>query len=228
MFTQCEHCKAIFNVKMREITVADGQLRCGECQQVFNVNQNLSTTMQEPYSKLSKKTANNDRTSQHSSVAKRSINQPRFKQTQTVSDINKTSSSYSNKILFLTALSLVALLLLQVLYNYRHIFSGEPQRLPDQIQMLNHNVFAHPNESGVLMISATMENTAKQVQPYPILEVKLSNAKSDIIALRRFTPKEYLDNPSEGMLLKVKQPTSIKLKIKDPGKNATRFQFDFL
>jgi hypothetical protein len=213
---------------MREITIAGGQLRCGECQQVFSTKENLSTTMQEPYSNLSKKTASIDSKSHHDSVIERSINQPRSKQTKITPSLNKKTSPYSNKILILTALLLISLLLLQVFYNYRHIFSGEPQRLPDQIQMLNHNVFAHPNESGVLMISATMENTAKQVQPYPILEVKLSNAKSEVIALRRFTPEEYLDNPSKGMLLQIKQPTSIKLKIKDPGKSATRFQFDFL
>ncbi|MEE9327506.1 MAG: zinc-ribbon and DUF3426 domain-containing protein [Cocleimonas sp.] len=228
MFTQCEHCKAIFNVKMREITIAGGQLRCGECQQIFSTKENLSTTMQEPYSKLSNKTVNIDSQSHPNPVIERSIDQPRSKQDQVSSSINKTSSSYSKKILIVTALSLVALLLLQLFYNYRHVFSGEPQRLPDQVQMLNHNIFAHPNESGVLMISATMENTAKQVQPYPVLEVKLSNAKSEVIALRRFTPEEYLDNPSKGMLLQVKQPTSIKLKIKDPGESATRFQFDFL
>jgi hypothetical protein len=98
----------------------------------------------------------------------------------------------------------------------------------DKIQMLNHNVFAHPIDPGVLLISASIENRADHDQPYPILEVRLTNSKSEVVALRRFTPDEYLDNYSKGLLIKKNQISSLKLKIKDPGNQATRFQFDFL
>jgi len=217
---------------MRELTIAGGQLRCGECQQVFNANESLSTTMPESYSKLSTKDVVHQHNHQQEQV--RDIEQTYTNEvnekvvTPKLPKETKHASSHTNKILIFTALSLAALLIMQVLYNYRHLFSGEPKREPTKIQMLNHNVFAHPNESGVLLISATMENNAKHAQPYPILEVRLSNAQSDTIALRRFTPEEYLDNPTKGMLLRVKQATSLKLKIKDPGNKATRFQFDFL
>ena len=86
----------------------------------------------------------------------------------------------------------------------------------------------HPNESGVLLITASIENTADHSQPFPVLELSLSNAQSKIVALRRFKPEEYMGNYTKEMLLPSKSPTSLKLKIKDPGNNATRFQFDFL
>jgi len=93
--------------------------------------------------------------------------------------------------------------------------------------MLNHNVFAHPIEKEVLLISASIENTADFDQPFPILEVRLTNSQSELVALRRFSPEEYLDKFTAATLLRRKQATSIKLKIKDPGSQATRFQFDF-
>ena len=49
MYTQCTNCQAIFSVNMREITVSEGLLRCGECDEVFDSSKNLSTTMQDPF-----------------------------------------------------------------------------------------------------------------------------------------------------------------------------------
>ena len=50
MYTQCQHCKAIFEVSMREVTIAAGKLRCGECNEVFDAMLTLSTTLPEPFS----------------------------------------------------------------------------------------------------------------------------------------------------------------------------------
>ncbi len=62
MYTQCEQCKAIFRVNMREVTVAKGQLRCGECNAIFNATKSLSTTMPASFEELesAKKTAKVD------------------------------------------------------------------------------------------------------------------------------------------------------------------------
>jgi len=49
MYTQCTNCQAIFSVSMREVTVSKGYLRCGECMQVFDSSESLSTTKQKPY-----------------------------------------------------------------------------------------------------------------------------------------------------------------------------------
>ena len=237
MFTQCEHCQAIFRINMREVTVAKGQLRCGECNAVFNASKSLSTTMPKPYSEqqveyLSAKSENSG-----SSHSQRDIDIP-ASSNQTAIEAEKErprlikgveiDSDNNPKWLNITAISLAALLTLQLLYNYRYILSSANKYQPDKIQMLNHNVFTHPIESGVLLISASIENTSEHDQPYPILEVRLTNSQSKLVALRRFTPDEYLDNHSKGTLIKKNQTSSLKLKIKDPGNQATRFQFDFL
>ncbi len=123
---------------------------------------------------------------------------------------------------------LLLLLVSQVTFNYRHLFLNTLKYEPEKIQMLNHNVFAHPIEKNVLLISASIKNTADFDQPFPTLEVRLTNSKSELVALRRFSPDEYLDNYSANILLTKNRATSIKLKIQDPGNQATRFQFDFL
>lgn len=219
MFTQCQHCKAIFEVNMREITVAKGDLRCGECHQVFNASKTLSSNMPKPYSHTADETEalgkhKHNETSIRSGLQVKGVEPPFYQKTKFIAGV---------------ALSLALLLALQVLYNYKHLFwSKTPHHEPDKVSMLNHNVFAHPIEQDVLLISATIENNADHDQPYPVLEVRLSDSQSNLVALRRFSADEYLENYKQQMLFKKSQVTSLKLKIKDPGNKATRFQFDFL
>ena len=240
MFTQCEHCQAIFRINMREVTVAKGQLRCGECHQVFNASKSLSTTMPKPYSeqqveylKANSETIESSQTLRDTDIparsqqTKQSTEAPEIERPRLIKGIEKEPEN-TPRWLKLTAILLAALLTLQLLYSYRESMTDASEYQPDKIQMLNHNVFAHPIDPGVLLISASIENRADHDQPYPILEVRLTNSKSEVVALRRFTPDEYLDNYSKGMLIKKNQISSLKLKIKDPGNQATRFQFDFL
>lgn len=224
MYTQCDHCKAIFEVSMREVTVSSGQLRCGECNEVFDAMASLSTTIPTPFGEKPKTKI--DKVAQ--TKAPSQDDRPDISKPSLTDFVKNTEENIDRKWLKLIALSLASLLLAQVLYNNRHFFSNNPNHAPDKIEMLNNNVFAHPNEEGVLLISASIENHAKHDQPYPILEVRLTDADAKLIALRRFEPKEYLEHYNNKMLLEVNKPTNLKLKISDPGNDATRFQFKFL
>ncbi|KAG1694954.1 hypothetical protein GQR58_006881 [Nymphon striatum] len=123
------------------------------------------------------------------------------------------------------ALLLFLFLLVQILYNFKDEILGVNRYEPEKIHMVNHNVFMHPIEKGVLLISASMENNANFDQKFPILEVRLTDSQSKVVALRRFTPNEYLENYNEEMLLKKNLVTSLKLKIKDPGSEATLMSY---
>jgi hypothetical protein len=79
------------------------------------------------------------------------------------------------------------------------------------------------------MITATLVNTAPHPQPFPLVELTLSDLQGQIVALRRFRPAEYLSaqetaqNPMEPGV-----PAALKLEIRDPGSHALAFEFDFL
>ena len=228
---------------MREVTIAKGKLRCGECKQVFNATNSLSTQMPEAYQPphvLKEDTVDpsgdiNTRDYRPVDFSVKGIEeapkQQKIKSKKEARDKaakqEKTGIGIKRELLISLLVFLSVLLIAQVLYHYRYIFTGEAQHHPEKIQMLNHNVFAHPNESGVLLISGSFENIGKKAQPFPILEVKLTNSQSQVVALRRFNPEEYLENYNPSMLLPVKQSNRLKLKIKDPGNKATRFQFNF-
>ena len=210
---------------MREVTVAKGKLRCGECQQVFDVSNNLSTTMPEPYRENVKnitetETVNVDKQTAHQQ-ASAADNTPSF-----VPDKPQATRS-KNSWLIISALLLSILLLAQILY-YQSQHRADIPHEPDKIEMINHSVFSHPNRKGELIISANFKNTSEHAQPYPILEVRLTDKASKVIALRRFRPQEYLESDVGNKLLPSQVITPLRLIIQDPGSQAQRFQFKFL
>lgn len=210
MYTQCTHCAAVFRVNMKELTVAQGKLRCGECDGVFNAMDTLSTTLpkkQEAKHEESPLVEYGVPDTQHHIPTK----ERRFSAFQV-----------------LAALTLISLLVAQVLYSNKSWFTNELKRSPEQVHMISRNVISHPNDSGVLLISASIENKAEHAQPYPFVEVTLLDGKENVIALRRFKPEEYLQHYSENGVLESHKETMLQLKIADPGKKATRFNFKFL
>ena len=149
----------------------------------------------------------------------------------------------------IVAVLLALLLLSQILVAYRNtivntvpalrpVLSGlcavsgcviDPRRDVKKIVLLQHSIFSHPASDGALMIRGEMVNKADFEQPYPVVELKLSNIQGKPVALRRFGPDEYLDSSSPlPALMPTGQDTPIHLEVLDPGKNALAFEFDFL
>ncbi|MCU7835000.1 MAG: zinc-ribbon domain-containing protein [gamma proteobacterium symbiont of Taylorina sp.] len=48
MFTNCPHCKTHFAVTQEALEIADGMVRCGQCNQVFNAAEHLTESMEAP------------------------------------------------------------------------------------------------------------------------------------------------------------------------------------
>jgi len=225
MYTQCNHCKAIFRVDMKDVTSSQGKLRCGECLNIFNGVESLSTAIPEKFQISSAQYSDkesvhtNSIDDSHSTKNRPNDNRPEKSNTQ-----SRSANLYLASLFLLTFL-----LAAQVLYHNPSLYSDNiPTRLPDKVEMLNYNVFAHPNEAGVLLISGSMKNNAKHAQPYPSLEVSLTDAQSNLLGFSRFSPQEYLSNTiTSSALLPIETPVSLRLKIKDPGSAATQFKFSF-
>jgi predicted Zn finger-like uncharacterized protein len=213
MYTQCTHCGAVFRVRMKELTVAQGKLRCGECDEVFIATDTLTTTLPRKES-LTTEEIDED------SVVDPNVLVPQYKR--------PTKKHKFNTSQILTVIALLLLLVSQFLYVNKSWFTHELKRSPDQVKMIRRNIISHPNDNGVLLISASIENKAKHAQPYPYIEVTLFDNEENTIALRRFKPAEYLQNYSKDEIFPINKETTLKLKIVDPGKKATRFNFRFM
>lgn len=264
MYTQCNHCKAIFRVTMKELTAAQGLLRCGECDAIFDAMKNLSTTLPEERrfagaDKLADvaeapiEIGNSGKELNPSPIkegffSKKSLN-PAIKRT---SPEQKSRPSISNRIfnpryfLFIGITALILLLMLQLLYTERNWLARQPltsaftrqacsvlgceikvPRDVTKINLLSRNVYSHPNTPGVLTISVSIQNDAVFAQPYPLIEISFLDKSNEVVALRRFTPEEYISNFNND-LMKTGIPSELVLNISDPGEEAVRFQFRFM
>jgi hypothetical protein len=256
---------------MKELTAAQGLLRCGECGSTFDAMKSLSTTLPEDRQFLQQKEkelgADNQEDSQPSqtrkkiylSQAKKESEQKQQQNKATVKALISSSGdsfqakapkrhkSHSSKFILIAVASLALLLLIQLLYNQKDWLADQPltagmtrafckvvgcnvniRRDLTKLEMLNRNVYSHPNELDVLMITASIENRANFEQPYPLLEISFLSSSGDIVALRRFKPDEYLINTSPQAMMVPDKPVDLRIKITDPGKDAIRFQFRFL
>ena len=238
---------------MKELSAAQGVLRCGECGSTFDAMQSLSTTLPEDRKFIKK--ANLPTIEDKQPQAKQKI----YATTSSSNaDSAKNDTSYklkrrkkpdSNRFLLIALVSLSCLLAAQIFYKQKDWLADQPltsgitrifcEAIPNckvekrrditKIEMLNKTIYSHPNQIGSLVVSASLENQAAFDQPFPLIEISLLDAQSQIIALRRFPPQDYLGNKfQQGVLMVRKNPIDFKLNIADPGHDAIRFQFRFL
>ena len=83
----------------------------------------------------------------------------------------------------------------------------------------------HPDMPDALLISATLHNTAPWTQPYPLLEVRLSDLAGRAVAARVFAPTTYL--PDAALATRGLPPgarAAISIEIRDPGRQAVAFE----
>ncbi len=105
----------------------------------------------------------------------------------------------------------------------------QAERHPERIQAVDTSMQAHPSVQGAMLISITMVNQHERTQPWPIIELKLSDLDEQVVAMRRFRPEEYLQDPkalAAGM--PPGQLVPVVLETLDPGRQVVTYTFDFL
>jgi len=103
------------------------------------------------------------------------------------------------------------------------------RRDPTRIQIMDRDVRAHPKYENALLVSARVVNTLPYTQPFPHIQLVLSNVNGEIIAARIFKPKEYLDRDIDltaGM--GPNKPIQVVLGILTQEEAVVSFEFTFL
>lgn len=100
---------------------------------------------------------------------------------------------------------------------------------PTEIQLVSRDMHTHPTRTGILVLSVTFVNLAKQTQAFPVLRITLLDGGNSPIAQRRLQPEEYLRegaNIDAGLAPDVFLP--VLLELADPGEQAVGFEIEFL
>lgn len=255
MYTQCLECLTIYRIPVNALTCAHGRARCGVCRAEFDV---LATLVEhlpaEPIGKLERHhpgpmpildvPAMRPKDGQHDLFAP-DDDEPVAPPPEFVHP-PRPKPGASRALRFANAL-LVLALISQTAYASRGWWMNDPTlrpwldaaclrlscRLPvrtdlSQIALVSRDVRPHPSQANALIISATMLNRASFVQPYPIVEITLSDLDEQRVAMRRVAPQEYqMDARVLARGLTPGATATFEIEVEDPGRNAVAFEFKF-
>ncbi len=255
MYTCCPHCAAVFRVSAALLGQAGGRARCGECREVFSV----VDVLYEDLASVSKAAAVASQPQPEPSLPDVTVEQgvtgadagreavpaiPAYYQ----DDWQPRAFSGRDVLSLISILLLVTMLGLQWAWFNRTTVAANPDWRPileevcavvhctlpmradvSQLAIINRDVRQHPTVSEALLINAAFENRADFTQPYPFFEVSFIDSTGNPVAMRRFSPAEYLAEGvdiTQGMV--AQGPVQVVLEVMDPGEAAVSFQFDFL
>lgn len=253
MHSQCPHCQAVFRVTVRDLIAAKGMVRCGQCGGVFNAQQALvSAPPPEPLSDIDPVF---EIETEAAALADKSKDKPYSgfsdklphwaSPTWLQAALSPSRHAYrfdsrANVLLSLGIPVLVLALLGQYVWYAREDPARHPylaalceqlgceapiSRDPDRIEVVERSVESHPTAPGALLITATLVNGASFAQPYPLMQVALTDLQGNVTALRRFEPEEYL--AAATTLMAPGEPVDVSLEVADPGRNTVAFEFEF-
>ncbi|PIV32128.1 MAG: DUF3426 domain-containing protein [Lysobacterales bacterium CG02_land_8_20_14_3_00_62_12] len=259
MYTQCPGCLTIFRVPVDALAQAHGRARCGVCRAEFDILAALSEHLPEqsdgmlprrgpgPVPLLSLAAPRPRSGQRELFVAVDSVPEaaPAF---VSAAPLPRPAPRRRRSVWRWANAALIAGLLAQAAYATRTSWLDDARvrpyldaacarlacRLParrdlHQIALVARDVRPHPSVAGALVISASMLNRANFVQPYPTLEITLSNLDEKRIAMRRLSPPYYLsDAAALARGLPAGGTATIDLEVVDPGKQAVAFEFKFL
>jgi hypothetical protein len=158
----------------------------------------------------------------------------------------KRASSSSTILWGLGIVMMCGALVLQYLYYFRLQLVDNPQLRPvlsamcsvtgcelpprrdlGHIELVEHLMQFHPTYEESLLITATLTNSADFDQPYPLLEVIMTDIEQQVVARRHFPPELYLNNFSSGDTFAAHSEVPLMLEVLDPGNRAVGFEFRF-
>lgn len=102
----------------------------------------------------------------------------------------------------------------------------EAWRQPEAFVPVHQAVAADPDQADVLVVQLGFRNDAQWPQPWPQIEIRLTDVAGQAIAMRRFRPREYLNADQDGDI-KPGQTVSVEIALQETSGKAAGFAFDF-
>ena len=259
MYTFCPNCFAVYLVTAGHLGSAGGKARCGECRQVYRAVDYLFDELAAAREALELQRASGVKhkdVETDSAVAAASPDADVKPATLPLHPARPLPDSWQQQHTISLAdigsgagIGFLLLLLgLQWVYFNRAELAADERWRPmlergcrivhcemplradvSRIDIINRDVRKHPAIEDVLLVNVAFQNRAEFTQPYPVLEISFTDKSGSAIAVRRFSPPEYLAagvDLAAGMAAEL--PVQVVLEVIDPGDEVVSFQFAFL
>ncbi len=257
MYTLCPHCKAVFRITAEQLAAKQGRVRCGQCRAAFDALEHLADdanrlAVSQPMVAVPPPATSPAVTPL---IAAREgeevfdiVHAPPVTAGERVLAAGEKRGWTGTLAWTALNLSLILLLAGQYVYFHRDDLARYPALRPsleamcgvldceiplrrdvNRLSLVNRDLRSHPSAANALLVRVTLINNAPFPQPYPALQLSLSNVAGQTVAMRRFQPFEYLgkDLPIKKGMLPGK-PVEVTLELVDPGQSAVSFEFAFL
>ena len=249
MYCRCTDCHATYPVIAAQLAAAGGRVRCQRCSKAFNALDSLF----DQWPESGEQPPGHDRAQAPSESGTNAVlpllGQAQLQPQRPDSDTDDligapvthdaSPPGAASWLLWSTAATaLLGVLLLQLYQDpqardWAGLSSspykpGQVNTPVQKVQLYSRDLHEHPGVEDALVLSAVLRNPEAIAQPYPVLEVSLTNQNNDIIAQRRFQPDEYLDSPDQGNgSFPAEALLPLLLEFTDPGPEATGYQLEF-
>lgn len=257
MYTQCPSCATVFAVTPEELQLAEGEVRCGLCNEVFMAVDVLVDRLPEPASRpppppeKPPQPAAGPRTVPLGEGAARAAVDwvERVLALEGPGDERPARSLRRQMGYALAAVVLGVGLIVQYGYFNSAALARDPQlrpyveqlcavtgcpvpprRAPERIAIVDRTVRSDPAISGALLVEATLRNEAPFRQPLPQVRLTLRAMNGSVTGQRWFTAGEYLAPGQQSLArqgLAPGQRVRLRLEVVDPGGGTENFEFDF-
>ena len=216
MHTRCPQCQTIFHVTPAQLEARAGLVRCGICASAFQADQNLVEAL--PNNRNLARASTTDETTRTDPIERAATGQPDgpaddlplMNEFPLAPERRRTPTT----VWLLGGVLLLVLLAAQVAYFYAPQLARDarlkpwlalycertgcdlkPPRGTSSIELVQTSVAPHPRYENALRLSAVLVNRAEQAQPYPIMEVSLTDSEGQVLTRRSFAPTQYLESP---------------------------------
>ncbi len=252
----CPACETHFRCQLPQLAQAEGLLRCGVCQQVFNALPQLSSEQRLQLNECQSAIGDSPATAEEPDT------EPHHSQTL-LAGLSTADHGFDyhqpqprSRWPWVLLNILAALLLLGQLAHWQRdwLLNEAPlnSSLRDALHRLCATVTAcathdapeavvnsgdivsqklivrrHPEVSDALIVDAILLNRSPNSQGFPQLRLRFSDIYGTEIASRLFQPSEYLAGELNALSqLHSQQPVHIALEIVDPGAQAVNYQLE--
>ncbi len=255
MYTQCPDCLTVFSLETQTLAQAQGEVVCGHCEARFDAMASLCSQLPpEPFRVLPAHDAGAATPRLELAVYRPQPDPPAVVEAAapvpemaTPTFLRKRRRGERRWPWLVTCSLLLLLLGAQLAWAKRDQLITDPAvgawlrdtcrtlgcrlplvRDPSHLRLVARDVQSHPSVPGALMISASIRNDAAFAQPYPVLDLTLSNAQGDRVAMRRLRPREYVgdDNLLRNGLASG-GTAAVLIEVRDPGNSAVAYEFGF-